>query len=96
MHAKSAVIDATTSIVGTFNLDPRSEYLNTELAVVAKDAALSAQLSASMDAHLSKAFRIGSDGKPVGEKERYPGASRLKILKLNLLRLLAPFIHRQI
>ena len=96
MHAKSAVIDATTSIVGTFNLDPRSEYLNTELAVVAKDAALSEQLSASMDAHLSKALRIGSDGKPVGEKERYPGASRLKILKLNLLRLLAPFIHRQI
>ncbi len=96
MHAKSAVIDATTSIVGTFNLDPRSEYLNTELAVVANDAALSEQLRASMDAHLSKAFRIGSDGKPVGGEERYPGVSRLKILKLNLLRLLAPFIHRQI
>jgi hypothetical protein len=32
----------------------------------------------------------------VGEKERHPGASRGKILKLNLLRLLAPFIHRQI
>jgi putative cardiolipin synthase len=96
MHAKSAVTDRSTSIIGTFNLDPRSEYLNTELAVVATDAGLSERLRASMDAHLEKAFRIGPDGKPVGGKERYPGASRMKILKLNLLRLLAPFIHRQI
>jgi putative cardiolipin synthase len=96
MHAKSAVIDGTTSIVGTFNIDPRSEDLNTELAVVATDTDLSDRLRASMDAHLSKAFRIGSDGKPIGEKRRYPGASRFKIFKLGLLRLLAPFIQKQL
>jgi len=96
MHAKSAVTDGSTSIIGTFNLDPRSEYLNTELAVVATDAGLAERLRASMDAHLDEAFRIGPDGKPVGEAKRYPGASRLKIFKLSLLRLLAPFIHRQI
>ncbi len=96
MHAKSAVIDGETAVVGTFNIDPRSEYLNTELAVVAVDTDLSARLRASMDAHLSRAFRIGSDGKPVGESRKHPGVSCLKRFKLGLLRLLAPFIQKQL
>ena len=96
MHAKSAVIDDTTAIVGTFNLDPRSEYLQHRAGRGREGRRPVGAASASMDAHLARAFRIGSDGKPVGEKKRYPGASRLKIFKLNLLRLLAPFIHRQI
>lgn len=30
LHAKSMVVDHKTAIIGTFNLDPRSAYLNTE------------------------------------------------------------------
>ena len=96
MHAKSAVIDGAISIVGTFNIDPRSEYLNTEQAVVATDPDLSVRLRASMDAHLVNAYKIGTDGRPIGEKRRYPGASCYKIFKLTLLRLLAPFIRKQL
>ena len=34
LHAKSMVIDKKTTVIGTFNLDPRSANLNTECIVV--------------------------------------------------------------
>lgn len=34
LHAKSMVIDGETTVIGTFNLDPRSAYLNTECFAV--------------------------------------------------------------
>ncbi|TXS90775.1 phosphatidylserine/phosphatidylglycerophosphate/cardiolipin synthase family protein [Parahaliea maris] len=44
MHSKFAVIDSTISLVGSYNLDPRSEKLNSENAIVFRDAVLSSQL----------------------------------------------------
>lgn len=34
LHAKSMVIDGNTTVIGTFNLDPRSAYLNSECFAV--------------------------------------------------------------
>lgn len=34
IHAKTMVIDSETAFIGTFNFDPRSENLNTEIGVV--------------------------------------------------------------
>jgi len=34
LHAKSMVVDGTTTVIGTFNLDPRSANLNTECVVI--------------------------------------------------------------
>jgi len=34
LHAKSMIIDNETTVIGTFNLDPRSANLNTECIVV--------------------------------------------------------------
>jgi len=41
LHAKSMVIDNKITVVGTFNLDPRSANLNTECVVVVKSAQIS-------------------------------------------------------
>ena len=40
IHAKTMVIDSDTVFIGTFNLDPRSENLNTEIGVVIHNADL--------------------------------------------------------
>jgi len=45
MHSKFAVIDAERSLVGSYNLDPRSEKLNSETAVVFESDILSAELA---------------------------------------------------
>lgn len=44
IHAKTMVIDGETLFVGTFNLDPRSANLNTEVGVLIRNAGLAGQV----------------------------------------------------
>jgi phosphatidylserine/phosphatidylglycerophosphate/cardiolipin synthase-like enzyme len=47
MHSKFAVIDQARGLVGSYNLDPRSEKLNSETAVVFLEPTLSQRLRQS-------------------------------------------------
>lgn len=44
LHTKAFVLDGRRGFVGSFNLDPRSAELNTEMGVLFDDAALAAEL----------------------------------------------------
>jgi phosphatidylserine/phosphatidylglycerophosphate/cardiolipin synthase-like enzyme len=44
LHAKSMVIDGRIACIGSYNLDPRSANLNTELALIVWDKAFARQL----------------------------------------------------
>ncbi|MFH0909654.1 MAG: phospholipase D family protein [bacterium] len=54
VHAKSMVVDDRVAFVGSYNLDPRSENLNTEVGLLVEDApfarALNAEISRDMSA----------------------------------------------
>jgi phosphatidylserine/phosphatidylglycerophosphate/cardiolipin synthase-like enzyme len=95
-HAKSALVDGCIAVIGSYNFDPRSEHLNTETAVVARDPYIADQLLACMDAHFANSWRIGPDGKPLGSDERHPRAGEKKIRQLRAARLLAPVIRRHL
>ncbi|HEV8239607.1 MAG TPA: phosphatidylserine/phosphatidylglycerophosphate/cardiolipin synthase family protein [Thermoanaerobaculia bacterium] len=96
LHAKDAVIDGETVIVGSYNLDPRSQRLNRELALVVKNRQVAAELRRRMDNHLERALRIDAHGFPEGTDERYPGVADAKVWKLRALRLLAPLVRGQL
>ncbi|MFC9708736.1 phosphatidylserine/phosphatidylglycerophosphate/cardiolipin synthase family protein [Paenibacillus sp. NPDC056933] len=49
IHGKSFVIDDYLSMVGSFNVDARSTFLNTESAVVISSPAFASQLTEAMD-----------------------------------------------
>ena len=49
IHAKSMVIDDRIVFIGTFNLDPRSANLNTEVGMLADSLELAKQLTASIE-----------------------------------------------
>lgn len=49
LHAKSMVIDNKTTVIGTFNLDPRSANLNTECIVVVESEKISNGVSKGME-----------------------------------------------
>lgn len=49
IHAKSFVIDDNLSMVGSFNLDARSSYLNTESAVLIQGSKFAKELEKQMD-----------------------------------------------
>ena len=52
LHAKSMVVDEEISVIGTFNLDPRSANLNTECIVVIEDSTVSKRLYNIMEIEL--------------------------------------------
>ena len=49
LHAKLLIVDRSTAIVGSMNMDPRSRTYNTELLVVVESAGLSSRLAAFFD-----------------------------------------------
>lgn len=49
LHAKSMVIDDSIIFIGTFNLDPRSANLNTEVGALIESKELARQLSESIE-----------------------------------------------
>jgi putative cardiolipin synthase len=53
LHAKTLVVDRKLAWIGSFNLDPRSSRLNTEMAVLLESESLAAELAARMERDLA-------------------------------------------
>lgn len=49
IHAKTMVVDSATVYIGTFNLDPRSENLNTEVGIIIHDERLARAVEGSIE-----------------------------------------------
>jgi putative cardiolipin synthase len=95
LHAKSAVIDGRIVLVGSYNIDPRSQNLNTEVMCVVEDEALAQELLESIDLHLQNAWRIHGNGRPA-RVERYPQVSRAKKVRAWFARFLLPIVENQL
>ena len=52
LHAKSMVIDGNITVIGTFNLDPRSANLNTECLTVIHSKSITKQIQDEMEVEL--------------------------------------------
>ena len=63
LHTKALVFDRASVFIGSFNLDPRSASLNTEIGVVIDDPHVAGQVGAVMDEGVSSgsAFRVTLD-----------------------------------
>jgi putative cardiolipin synthase len=63
LHTKAAVFDRRTVLIGSFNLDPRSVYLNTELSIVVESPTLAAEVAGFIEAGMqpSNAYRVELD-----------------------------------
>jgi putative cardiolipin synthase len=68
LHGKAAVFDREIVFLGSFNLDPRSMYLDTEAVFVVHSAALAARVlgAFAIDFSAANAWRIGH---VVGKRE---------------------------
>jgi putative cardiolipin synthase len=62
LHAKTYAVDGRAIFVGSFNLDPRSARLNTEMGLVIDSPTMAARLQAVVaGAYPSLAYRVGID-----------------------------------
>ena len=84
LHAKSMVVDNTISVIGTFNLDPRSANLNTECITIIHDARINADIKQIMKQELlpENAWKVTKDFNP----DKEAGFSkRMKVLTRKLV-----------
>ena len=96
MHAKTFAFDRRIGFIGSYNLDPRSSKLNTEMGVLFDCPPLARRLPEQLDRSLPQnAHRVQLDGRRLvwvtreGEKEvrstSEPGASFMKRLKAQVI-----------
>lgn len=73
LHAKSMVIDGEITVVGTFNLDPRSANLNTECIVIVESKKISESVLKGMDVEFKpeNSWEITLDFNPDSEVSNY-------------------------
>lgn len=57
-HGKSILIDDDISIIGTYNLDLRSTYVDTELMLVVQSKGLAAELEANMEVYEADSSKL--------------------------------------
>jgi putative cardiolipin synthase len=65
LHAKTAVIDRSIVFIGSMNLDPRSDSINTELGIIVRSSELGGEVLHVIDETLRRsAYRLqfGADG----------------------------------
>lgn len=53
LHAKTMVIDSKIVYIGTFNFDPRSENLNTEVGVIIRNEALARAVELAIETDMA-------------------------------------------
>jgi phosphatidylserine/phosphatidylglycerophosphate/cardiolipin synthase-like enzyme len=99
LHTKAVIIDSRIAVIGSMNLDLRSQRKNSEVGLVVRSAALSQQATRHVEATLSRnAYRIELDhhqlvwrappGAPFKDAHSEPEASaKLKLL----VQLIGPF-----
>jgi putative cardiolipin synthase len=96
LHAKTFAFDRRIGFIGSYNLDPRSSKLNTEMGVLFDCPPLAKRLPSRPSANLAQnAYRVELDGKRLvwvtheGEKEvRYnsePDAGLMKRIKAQVI-----------
>jgi phosphatidylserine/phosphatidylglycerophosphate/cardiolipin synthase-like enzyme len=96
LHAKTGVLDDRRIVIGSFNLDPRSEHFNSEVAIVFEDVPAAAEARAPLDERLDRSVRIGRNGKPTAGPVQLPEMPFKKRVLLSLARIVAIFVHRQL
>jgi putative cardiolipin synthase len=78
VHSKRGVIDGGTTLLGTYNIDPRSANLNSELMVVCRgQPELAAEVLASIAAREAASVRVIERGTIV-QRSALLGESPLK------------------
>jgi putative cardiolipin synthase len=96
LHAKSVVVDGRTALVGSYNVDPRSANLNTEVMAVAEDREVAREVLDAIDVHVQNAWRVDRHGRPPREERAPMRVSIAKAVRAWAARLILPLIESQL
>jgi len=89
LHAKTLVVDGRTALVGSYNIDQRSQNLNAEAMCVVEDETIARELLASIDHHVKNTWVVSAPEHRV----RVPRVWRIRAWAA---RLFLPLYERQL
>ncbi|MFV0679292.1 phospholipase D-like domain-containing protein [Ottowia sp.] len=93
VHAKRALFDDHTVVIGTYNIDPRSANLNSELIVICRDnPALAQAVGASLQARLAQSRPVVGTPQAGGYQALVQGADAGSIWRMRLVQPLASWL----
>lgn len=98
IHAKTAVVDNRVVLIGTYNIDPRSAFINREIGVIADDMeniGLASELSDIIEDFRKNATLVGIDGLPL-EADDLKNVSKTKKAMLKVISVIVPVIKNQL
>ncbi len=99
VHAKTAVIDGTIALIGTYNIDPRSANLNREIAIKLSDSngnKMVNEQSAAIEVFRAKSTLVGKDKIEYNKETEFEGVSLKKKKYLKIVTILLPLIKSQL
>lgn len=86
IHAKTYIFDDSISIIGSFNLDARSSYINTESMVIISSEEFADILKGRIQVDLDKSLKVGKDYSYLDDADIEEGkVSAPKKIALNIL-----------
>jgi putative cardiolipin synthase len=79
LHTKAFLVDAGTGFVGSFNFDPRSASLNTEMGIMFDHAELAGEVQAVIAQEMSprRSYRVVLGNGAIGWEDGPAGAARI-------------------
>jgi putative cardiolipin synthase len=83
LHGKAIIVDGRVVMLGSYNIDPRSQYLNTEITCVAENEEFARALQGLIDGHIADAWTILAA----------PSAAPIRVWAI---RLLLPILEHQL
>jgi putative cardiolipin synthase len=98
VHAKTALIDGHLVLIGTFNIDPRSGFINREIVMALDDkynVGLASEEENIIDSFRSNSTLVAKDGRNFNLEWQAEGLTLTKKLKLILMKPLMPILKPQ-
>lgn len=69
IHGKSMIVDRYLSVVGSFNMDDRSFFIDTESMLVVDSEPFAQALGAAIDGYIAESLMVGQDNRYITEGE---------------------------
>lgn len=88
IHAKSYVVDGRMSVVGSFNLDPGSAYIDTELMLAIDSEPFAAQLRETIGQYEARSLLVAQNGNASEQTMQPEPVPRAKQALLSVLRIM--------
>lgn len=90
IHAKTYLIDDRMAVVGSYNLDPRSAYIDTELMLAIDSVEFTQHLKHVQNKYLQQSLEVSSDG--TYRSGQTQEVRSMPLMKRGMVYILFPFI----